>query len=58
MIGFGNPLLDGNPKDADDAAGAKLARAKQRCPDTIRSAPPLALVAAWRVSRPAETSPT
>ena len=34
MIGFGNPLLDGNPKDADDAAGAKLARAKQRCPDT------------------------
>jgi CHAT domain-containing protein len=33
MIGFGNPLLDGNPNDADDAARAKLARAKQRCPD-------------------------
>jgi hypothetical protein len=28
MIGFGNPLLDGDPKSADDAAGAKLARAK------------------------------
>ena len=34
MIGFGNPLLDGNPRDADDAARATLARAKQRCPDT------------------------
>ena len=31
MIGFGNPLLDGR-----DAALAKLAREKQRCPETPR----------------------
>jgi CHAT domain-containing protein len=31
MIGFGNPLLDG--PDASYASRAKLARAKQRCPE-------------------------
>jgi CHAT domain-containing protein len=35
-IGFGNPLLDGNPtKFKDDAAAAKLAREK-RCDPTLR----------------------
>ena len=32
MIGFGNPLLDG--PDASYAEAAKLAREKQRCPET------------------------
>jgi hypothetical protein len=33
MIGFGNPLLDGNPrKDPADATRAKLAREKAHCP--------------------------
>ena len=34
MIGFGNPLLDG--PDARYAEAAKLAREKQRCPETRR----------------------
>ena len=33
MIGFGNPLLDG--PSADYANDAKLAREKQRCPETM-----------------------
>ena len=33
MIGFGNPLLDG--PNADYANDAKLAREKQRCPETL-----------------------
>ena len=32
MIGFGNPLLDG--RDASYAGRAKLAREKERCPET------------------------
>jgi CHAT domain-containing protein len=33
MVGFGNPLLDGNPgKDPADATRAKLAREKAHCP--------------------------
>jgi CHAT domain-containing protein/tetratricopeptide (TPR) repeat protein len=30
-LGFGNPLLDGNSKDAGDVGRAQLAREKQRC---------------------------
>jgi CHAT domain-containing protein len=32
LIGFGNPLLDGSPNDAEDARRAGLARANQACP--------------------------
>ncbi len=32
MIGFGNPLLDGDPADADDRGRAQEARDSQRCP--------------------------
>ena len=35
MIGFGNPLLDGDPADATDRSRAQAAREKQRCPETI-----------------------
>ena len=34
FIGFGNPLLDGDPTAPSQAAHAKLARELQRCPDT------------------------
>jgi CHAT domain-containing protein/tetratricopeptide (TPR) repeat protein len=39
MIGFGNPLLDGNQTDprsgTDDKELARLARDRQRCPETM-----------------------
>ena len=34
MIGFGNPLLDGDPIEALCDPRAQLARDKQRCPET------------------------
>ena len=34
LIGFGNPLLDGDPMDNADQKRAKLAREKQSCPKT------------------------
>jgi hypothetical protein len=36
MLGIGNPLLDGDPRDATHAKWAKLAREKQTCPQTLR----------------------
>jgi CHAT domain-containing protein/Flp pilus assembly protein TadD len=35
FIGFGNPLLEGDPKDAGHAMRAKMARAAQRCADAV-----------------------
>ena len=35
MIGFGNPLLDGDPTDEIDRHRAQLSREKQRCPETL-----------------------
>ena len=52
MTGFGNPLLDGNPSDADDRARAELARQKQRCPDTIAQATAPGWKQARGVTRP------
>ncbi len=34
MIGFGNPLLDGDPKDPEDRRDAQLARDFKSCPKT------------------------
>src|SRR5262245_58773861 len=31
-LGIGNPLLDGDPGDANDAARARIARTRQACP--------------------------
>jgi hypothetical protein len=36
LIGFGNPLLDGDPADADDMMAAKLAASKQNCRPSLR----------------------
>jgi CHAT domain-containing protein/tetratricopeptide (TPR) repeat protein len=37
FIGFGNPLLDGNPSNPLDAEGAARSRARQQCPVSSES---------------------
>ena len=36
LIGFGNPLLDGNPEKPWQVEAARRARAKQRCPEAMQ----------------------
>jgi CHAT domain-containing protein/tetratricopeptide (TPR) repeat protein len=45
-IAFGNPLLDGDPQDADHREWAKLARAKQSCPLDLETLRPRVAAAA------------
>jgi CHAT domain-containing protein len=36
LIGFGNPLLDGNPEKPWQAEAARKARERERCPETMQ----------------------
>jgi CHAT domain-containing protein/Flp pilus assembly protein TadD len=50
FLGFGNPLLDGDLKDADHARRSRMARAAQRCADaTSVAALDTARGRAWRL---------
>ena len=42
LIGFGNPLLDGNPEKPSQVEAARQAREKQRCPEAMQQVASLA----------------